>query len=394
MALPLSYNWRNLFVRKTTTVLTVLVVAAVVGVFAWMVGFWGALRHSLAFASDPRKLIVLKPGATSESNSAISADEYNRLVQLSEMAVDPATGLPLESPEMLVQVYLTRRGDNGRTNANVAVRGVTDAAFKVHANVKLLGRGFTAGGYEVIVGRAAAKQFSGLDVDGTLNLGYSGNRKFRIVGYFSADGGPMESEIWGRLPDIKGAYQRDAYSSASIRLNPGADPRAVIKRIAGPAIQLSAQTEAAYWEGQAKYVHLYLYLVTALVGIMCLAAAFSIANTMYASVAGRTREFAMLRTIGFSGRQVLVSVLVESVFLALLGGVLGCLGCWTWLRLTGSMKDMFGASTFTTIAFDIVVTPRIVACAISQVCVVAVLGAFLPALRAARLEVVQALREA
>jgi len=394
LALPLSYNWRNLLVRKTTTVLTVLVIAAVVGVFSWMLGFRTALIRSLSFASDRHKLIVLKQGSTSETNSAIPTDEYNKLTQLNREILTDAGGEQLKSPEMIVQVSLPRVRDGGTTNANVAVRGVTQEAFKVHKNVRLLGENFHEGALEVIVGQTAAKQFGGLEIGTTINLGYSGNRGYKIVGYFSADGGPMESEVWGPLTTLMNSYQRTMYSSVGLQLAPDVDPAQVVKTIEGPSIELTAQTEPEYWEEQSTNIKIYLMIVSILVAIMCAAAAFSIANTMFASVAGRVREFAMLRTIGFSGGQILISVVIEAMLLSLLGGVIGCLGCETWLALAGNTKDMFGKTTFTTMAFEIRMTPLIVAISLVSVAVVGVLGAVAPALRAARVQVVTALRQA
>ncbi|MCK6456163.1 MAG: ABC transporter permease [Phycisphaerae bacterium] len=391
MALPISYHWRNLFVRKTTTALTMGVVAAVVGVFAWMLGFSAALDDSLSVASDDRKLIVLKPGATAESNSAIPIEDYNRLNQLTELARTDAGSL--QSPEMLVQISLPRLRDGGRTAANVAVRGVTETAFRVHTTVKIVaGRTFNPAAREVIVGRAAAAQFAGLQIGSTLNLGYSGDRGYQIVGHFSADGGPLESEIWGYLPSLLNAYNRTMYSSANLRLRDGADPKAVIGEIEGPAIQLSAQTEPAYWQEQSRNIRTYLGIANFLVAIMCIAAVFSIANTMFASVAGRTREIAMLRTIGFSGGQILTGFVIESVLLSLIGGLIGCAGTLAYLQLAGSTKDMFGSTTFTTLAFDIRLSPLIVAKALGLVTLVGIIGAAVPARRAARVQVVNALR--
>jgi len=393
MAMPLAYHWRNLFVRKTTTLLTVLVIAAVVSVFAWMLGFAGALSSSLSIASDDRKIIVIKRGATAESNSAIPVDEANKLSQVDDLAVDSATGEPLASPEMLVQVSLPRLRDGGRTSANVAVRGVTEKAFKVHGVVKPLGRIFMTGEREVIVGQATARQFAGLNVGDVIQLGYGSDRGYKVVGHFSAGGGPLESEIWGYLPSLMNAYNRSMYSSVNLLLREGADPAASIEQIKGPAIQLNGQTEREYWAAQSRLMRVYLGIASALVAIMAIAAVFSIANTMFSSVAGRTREIAMLRTIGFSGGQILLGFVLESVLLSLLGGGVGILACLGWLTFVGSTKDMFGATTFTTQAFDIHVTPLIIVVSLAAVALVGVLGALVPASRAARLQVVGALRE-
>ena len=393
MALPLSYHWRNLFVRKTTTLLTVLVIAAVVGVFTWMMGFAAALDSSLSQARDESKLLVIKRGSTAETNSAIPVDEYNKLNQLVDVARAPNTNDPLISPEMMVQISRPRVRDGGKTWGNIALRGVTEMAFQVHRNVKREGSGFSSGGQDVIVGRAAAKQFAGLNIGDTLDLGYGSNRSYTVIGYFSADGGPAESEVWGYLPSLMNAYNRTMYSSASLRLKEGADAKEVIRQIEGPAIQLTAQTEAEYWKLQSSSINTYLRITKVLVVVMCLAAVFSIANTMFSMVAGRTREIAMLRTIGFSRWQILSGFVIESVCLSMLGGAVGCLACVGWLQLVGNTKDMFGASTFTTLAFEIRLTPMIVVWALVSVVVVGVIGAWVPAMRAARVAVVTALRE-
>ncbi len=393
MALPLRYHWLNLLTRRLTTLLTVLVIAAVTGLFCWMMGFLGALRTSLSVAGNDRTLIVLNTGATAEGNSSIRPEQFNKLTQLSAVAVDPKTGEPWISPEMVAQVSLPRVRDHGATFANVAVRGLTDRGFQVHQNVRVLGQTFSSGSREVIVGEAAARQFGGLNIGDTVSLGHGGDRGYEIVGYFSAGGGPAESEIWGSLSSLMNSYHRETYSSASLRLNDRSQPEEVVEEIAGPTIQLTARTEPDYWRGQSTLIGAYLVLAGGLVAIMSLAAVFAIANTMYSSVAGRTREIAMLRTIGFSGRQILRGFLIESVMFSLIGGVVGMLGCLAWLTLVGNTKDMFGASTFTTLAFEIHLDWRIGIGALILVTVVGAVGALLPARRAARLGVIAALRE-
>jgi ABC-type lipoprotein release transport system permease subunit len=392
MALPLAYHWRNLFVRKATTALTVLVLAVVVGVFAWLSGFSDSLRQSLQTASDPAKLIVMKRSATSESNSAMLPEEYNKLNTTPGLARD-AGGQPLISPEMMVQVSFPRIRDGGRTWGNVALRGVTPTAFLVHANVKTTGRVFAPGSREVLVGSVAAKQFGGLDIGQSIQLGYGSDRAYTIVGHFTADGGPMESEIWGYLPSLMNSYNRTMYSSAYLRIAKGADVGAAIEAINGPAIELEAQTEGQYWSQQSANIRVYLGITGMLVAVMSIAAICAIANTMFAMVAGRGREIAMLRTIGYSGRQILTGFVVEALLLSLLGGVLGCLGCLAWLWAAGNTKDMFGASTFTTLAFEISLSPLTALWALGAVASVGVIGAFVPALRAARTQVIAALRE-
>lgn len=394
MALPLNYHWRNLFVRKTTTTLTVLVIATVVGTLTWIAGFAWAVHWSLNVATDPGKMIVLQRGTDSETNSNIVPEEMKRLSQLTGVEMD-AAGEPLISTELYWQTQLPRIRDGGTTSANVALRGVTDKAFAVHRSVKLLGEKFSTGEPEIIVGVKAAKQFRGLQIGDKLKLGVGENRLFKVVGYFSAAGSPMESEIWMYLPAMQSAYQRNSYSSAALRLRADADAESLRAQIEGPAIQLGGLTESKYWEKQSGNTILYQYVCFALVAIMSLAAIFAIANTMYAAVDGRTREIAMLRTIGFRPWQISAGFTLESVMLSLLGGALGCAGCALYLFVKGNTKDMFGSTTFTTMAFEIDQTAMLfaVSFAMISVTVIGAVAALLPASRAAGLQVIAALRE-
>ena len=216
-----------------------------------------------------------------------------------------------------------------------------------------------------------------------MNLGYGSDRGYKVVGYFTAGDGPFESEIWGYLPSLMNAYNRTGYSSAALRLNDGADAAAVVREIDGPAIAMTAQTERDYWNKQSALIRVYMTIVGALVVIMAVAARFAIANTMFAAVAGRMREIAMLRTIGFRRGQILAGFVLEAVLLALLGGSVGCLACGLWLEFVGRTKDMFGATTFTTLAFEIRLTPTIVGLALGIAAVVGALGALVPAWRSA-----------
>lgn len=394
MALPLNYHWGSLFVRKTTTLLTILVVAAVIGTFSWLLGFVVELNHSLAMASDPQKIIVLQRGSISETNSNLDPEHYNNLVQLTAVDSDPNSGARLISPEMMWQTQLPRIRDKGATRANVALRGVTDIAFKVHTRVHMTaGRMFGTGSPEVIVGAGAAKQFSGLNIGEKLRLGYGDNRDFEVVGHFSADGGPMESEIWAYLPAMQSAYSRNGYSSAAVRVKPESDMNDVLKQIDSAAIQLGGQREADYWSEQSKNIRVYQMICYILVVVMSLAAIFSIANTMFAAVDGRKKEIAMLRTIGFTGNHILLGFILEAVLLSLLGGLLGVGLCQAYLSLLGNTKDMFGANTFTSLAFEIHLTPLIILIALGSVAVVGALGALVPAWRAGRTQVITALRE-
>ncbi len=394
MSLSMAYHWRNLLARRTTTLLTVLVVAAVVATFTWMFSFTLALRKTLAVAGDPEKIIVLRRGSTSEAQSAITVAEFNRLSQIAEIARGEG-GTLLLSPESLVQVNRPRRRDQGASRANLAVRGVLPIALQVHRNVRLsAGRLFREGSQEVIVGAAAARQFIGLEVGDQIELGFAGDRSYVIVGHFTADGGPLESEIWGYLPMLMNTYNRTQYSSASLRLAPGTDVPSTLNQIEGPAIQLAGLTESAYWSSQSRIVNIYLAVAAGLVIVMFVAAVFSVAITMFAAVAGRVREIGMLRTLGFQRAAILSGFMIEALMLSLLGGALGCGACAVWLHLAGGEKDVYGTSTFTTLAFDIHLTGWTVLGSLACVVILAVAGALAPAWRAARVNIITVLREA
>jgi len=394
MSLSLVYHWRNLLARRMTTLLTVLVVAAVVATFTWMFSFTLALRKTLAVAGDSEKIIVLRRGSTSEAQSAITVAEFNRLSQIAEIARGDGGALLL-SPESLVQVNRPRRRDQGASRANLAVRGVLPVALQVHRNVRLsAGRLFREGVQEVIVGAAAARQFTGLEVGSQIELGFAGDRSYVVVGHFTADGGPLESEIWGYLPTLMNTYNRTQYSSVAVRLTPGTDVPAVLRQIEGPAIQLAGLTEAEYWSSQSRIVNIYLAVAAGLVIVMFIAAVFSVAITMFSAVAGRVREIGMLRTLGFQRSAILSGFVIEALMLSLLGGVLGCGVCAAWLRLAGGEKDVYGTSTFTTLAFDIHLTGWTVLGSLACVVLLAVAGALAPAWRASRVNIITVLREA
>lgn len=394
MTLPLGYHFRSLFARKATTILTLLVIAAVIAVLTWILGFSAAMGRSMSIASDDRKIIVIRRGSESETNSAILPDEMNRLTQITGVARD-ASGAAVISPELMVQASLPRRRDGGRTRANIAVRGVTEMALLAHPIVRLNGPMVSKSEPEVVVGQRAAEQFDGLAIGSTIKLGVGNNRDYRVVGTFTADGGPLESEIWGYLPSLQDAFRREGvYSSATLRLAPGTNAKDVADTIKGPSIGLSAEPEPQYWARQSKFFDAYKFTGIALVLIIAVAAAIAIANTMFAVVAGRSREIAMLRTIGFSKGSILLGFVIEAVMLSLLGGLLGVALCAGWLAIAGNKKDMFGATTFTTLAFDVQLTPVVVALSMVAVCIVGAAGALAPAIRASRLEPVTALREA
>lgn len=390
MTIPLSYNVRNLFVRKLSTSLTFTVVTVVVAVLCILLSFAAGIRESLKASGSPLNVLVLKTGATAESTSIIDPDEANRLVQTPGVAVD-AAGRPLISQELCVQTSIPRRGPDA-TPANVAVRGVDEAAFKVHTEVRLIeGRMFEHGQPEVIVGKQARDRYQNLEVGGEVLLGRSGSRLFKVVGVFEAAGGALESELWAGRSSISDAFDRRFVSSAALRMADGRAALEAIRYIKGPSVRLNAKTETDYYEDLTSKTREIVMLTTILITIMGIGAAFAVANTMFASVDSRRREIAMLRTIGFARRSIILSFIFESLLIC----VSACLvGVGASMFVNGSRQDFLSDTTWTVLAYELRVTPEIFVSALVLSTAVGLVGGLAPALKASRIRILDALRKA
>lgn len=390
MALPLTYNWRNVLVRKVSTVLTFVVVAVVVFVLAVLLSFAAGIRASLAASGHPRNLIVLAPGATSESTSIILPDEAPRVVQAPGVARG-TDGAMLISQELAVQTSIARVGPEGNP-ANVAVRGVDDVAFLVHPDVRIVeGRAFQQGAQELIVGRAAQERYQGLHVGAQLHLGRNATRTFTVVGVFESGGNALESELWGPRTMIGDAYNRRLISSAVIRIDDAASLAAAIDYINGASVNLEAQTELEYYDELATTTRQIVFLTTLLITIMAIGAAFAVANTMYAAVDGRRREIATLRTLGFGRVAILTAFLTESLLICVPACVFGLLCA---LALSGMRQDYLSDITYTVLAYELTLSPPIFAAGLLVSVLVGVMGSLAPALRASRTPIIESLRKA
>lgn len=388
--------------RRANTIATVLFVGLVVGTFAVMRSVSRGIDRSLAISGDRLNLIIKAPGADSEATSALTAEQLNRLEQLAPYFARYPTGEPVISRESICFGQATRRGDRSGRLQNIAVRGVIFAdATAASSGIRIVeGRPFRDGGpREVIVGRSAQQRFENLDLSGQLRLGTRDEDVYEVVGVFEAGnannaaaaGGMLESEIWGYANYIMASYSRTEFSSARIRLRSDLDDeqiREVIRQIRGPQIGLDARTEPEYFSEMARQGEI-LKVITAFLGIcMGVAAAFAIMNSMYGAVAGRTREIAVLRAIGFSRRMILLGFLVESLILCAIAGALGCMAA---LLFDGARQDILSGN-FTALAFELRVSPDLLIQTMLLAMLVGLIGAFLPALRASRLDTLAALR--
>jgi putative ABC transport system permease protein len=388
MALPLSYNVRNVRHRWQVTLLAVSGIALVVAVFTVLMAMSEGFSRALRSTGRPDNAMIVQRGSASELTSWIPIDQRNLILVRDEVARD-AEGQPLASPE---DVVVTNKPKKDGSPTNVTVRGVTPRAFDVRGGIKILdGRKFTPGLYEVIVGDKIARRVRGLELGSSVKLQ---KREWKVVGSFSSQGGAFESEIWGDA-DIMGVDfgRTGGYNAMSVRLKPGADVASLDHWIrSNPQMQLQAVSERKYYDDQAGPLAKILRQLASFVAvIMGVGAVFGAMNTMYAIVAARTREIGTLRALGFSRRAILFSFVVESVTLALVGGAIGCLLA---VPMNGYSTGTGQTQSFSEIAFAFRITPGIVMASVAFAVLMGVIGGLLPSLRAARLPITSALREA
>ena len=387
MALPLSYNIRNVRQRWQVTLLAIFGIALVVTVFVFLTAMSSGFRIALRSTGRLDNAIVVQRGSNSELTSGIDRGKAS-VFMVDERVARGADGQPLASGEILIVANLKRKADGA--DVNVSVRGVTTKALEVRGGIKVVeGHAFTPGLDEVIVGERAADRF-GLELGSFVKIQ---KRDWRIAGIFTSEGSGFESEIWGDLNVMAGPMRREGgYQVVVVRL---ADPTSLeaFKNAleSDPQLQVSVTQEQAYYEAQAGGVATALMGLAVFVSVvMGTGAVFGAMNTMYAIVAARTREIGTLRALGFSRRSVLFSFVTESVFLALIGGVLGCILA---LPANGVTSATNGAN-FSELAFAFRITPFALGVGIAFALIMGLLGGLLPAFRAARMPITSALREA
>jgi putative ABC transport system permease protein len=389
MSLPLKYNLRNLFVRKMTTFATAGGVALVVLVTILLLSLVTGLRHILVSTGRPDKLVVLRKGAGSDSMSFVLRDAVQALKYLPGVA-QTSEGEPLVSPEFISQPLLaTKHGGH----EIVLLRGVTPMGFRVHDNLRIIaGRAPRPSVNEAIVGVAAAQRYQGLNIGDVMQYN---NYKWTIVGVFSANGSAFESEVWLDLGDPFNDGARQGCSSVRLITAPGADQASLIRRIADdPRISLVAQSEADYYAEQAAGAKM-LYLLTAMLAlIMGVGAVFGAMNTMFAAVTQRTAEIGALRALGFSRWAILSAFVTESVCLSLLGYLGGVvLGVGSVMGINSIIKGLaLQLPSFSTVIVSLRLSPTILLVAFGLTLVMGLLGGLFPARRAAKLQVIEALR--
>jgi len=389
MAIPLSYNMRNIRQRPISTLTTAIGIALTVAIFIGSLSLASGFQASLIETGDDANVIVLRKGADSEIASGVDRETSNIIRANPAIAVGPS-GRPLVSSEMVVVTNRDRLGQPG--SSNVLVRGVDPEALELRSSVRIVeGRMFEPGTDEVIVGHRIVPRFADCEIGDRIRFQ---QRAFTVVGHFEAEGSAFESEIWGDNATLQPALQRGGgFQSITFRLRDRSGFAALEKELEGdPRFALQLHRESAWYADQSGLLATTIRVLGVLITvIMALGAVFGAMNTMYAAVQSRTREIATLLVLGFSPLAVMVSFMAESVLLALLGGVLGCLFA---LPINGIVTSTTNFASFSEVAFAFRVTPAVLLAGMIFAAGMGVVGGFLPALKAARQPLAGSLRGA
>jgi putative ABC transport system permease protein len=382
-----SLNLRTLGQRRGASTAAAFGILVVVAVFIALLSIAAGFRATMTSTGDPATVIVLRGGSDSEMTSGLNRDSARVIAEAPGLLRSPAG--PVASAELFVVVDVPKRSTG--TDANVPLRGVQPAAFAVRRNFQLVaGRRFERGKNEVIVGHGAALEFAGLDVGNQLRWG---ENTWTVVGIFSDGGSLSESEIWCDVDVMQPAYRRTGYQSVHARLeSPEAYDRFKDALTADPRLDISVSREIDYYAGQSEGLTTLVYALGFLIcPLMVAGAVFGALNTMYSSVATRSREIATLRALGFGSGPVVISVLAESLVLAAVGGGLGA--AFAYYVFNGFRAATINWQSFSQVAFAFRVTPTLLVIGTSIALTIGLLGGLLPAIRAARLPVATALRE-
>ena len=383
-----AFNLRTLPTRKGSALAAVFGIAGVVAVFVGVLSIGQGFRRAMVSAGSPDTAIVVRSGADSEMVSILSREEA-RIIGEAPGVVRQGDQAVV-SPELYVMVNLPKRSTG--TDANVPMRGVEKQAFAVRSKVRIVeGRPFEWGRNEIIVGRGAALEFGGLELGADLKLG----QMWKIVGIFEASGGLAESEIWADAAVLSSSYRRGStYQSVLVKLaSPGSFQQFKDSLTADPRLDVKVQRETDYYAEQSELLYRIIQGLGGLVAVlMAIGAIFGALNTMYTAVSSRAREIATLKALGFRGSPVVVSVLIESLLLAFIGGTVGAV--LAWAAFDGYRAATINWQSFSQVAFAFDVNMSLLIRGIVSAVVIGLIGGLFPAIRAARQPLALALRAA
>jgi putative ABC transport system permease protein len=386
MALPLKYNFRNLIVRKSSTLATAFTIGLTVAVYLLVMALAQGIDQTLASSGEPLNLIVLRSGSTAELNSFVTHENLRDVMYLDGVAREGDK--PLAAPELITLIYKARKGMT--QGSNIQIRGVGPMSTKLRSAFQMTaGRNFQPGLAEAIVSRRIAERFQGMGLGDKFRVQTT---DYTVVGLFDAGGKAFESEIWVDLNSLASATKRDqGSSSVLLRVTSPAALDALAKRITDDQrLQLKAVPERQFYEDQQGAVSGVLKALAVFIAfIMAVGAAFAGMNTMYAAVARRTKEIGTLRVLGFKRRSILAAFVLESIAISIVGAVIGILVA---LPLNFVSTGTANFMTFSEIAFNFRVTPKLMLWALAFGIGIGLLGSLLPSIRAARFKIVDALR--
>jgi putative ABC transport system permease protein len=374
--------------RRGSVLAAVIGIAGVVGVLVGVLSMAAGFRQAMAASSAPNSAIVLRNGADSEMVSGFGREE-TRLIADAPGLIRGSDG-PLSSAELFVIINLPKRSTG--TDANVPLRGVEQAAFHVREKLKMVrGRPFDWGKNEIIAGSGAAQEFAGLEVGNQLKVG---RNEWTVVGVFSAGGGTAESEVWTDAKVLQQAYHRgDSFQSVYTTLqSPEAFNQFKDALTTDPRLNVKVLRQSDYYAEQSTVLTTLITTLGVFIALlMAIGATFGALNTMYNSVSTRTREIATLRALGFGSGAVVASVMLESLAVALIGGLVGAVVAY--IACNGFHAATVNWQSFSQVTFAFAVTPPLLVQGIIWATLIGLIGGLFPAVRAARLPIAAALRE-
>ncbi len=388
MSIPLIYNIRSVKVRWASSAVAVLGIAGVVAVFLAMLSMSNGFRATMISSGEDDNIIIRRGGATSELESVLMLDQVKVISDASGVA--SSSYGPLVSPEVVVVAAFHHRKSG--SDALAQVRGVSPMALEVRKNVRITeGRFFSEGLPELVVGRNALKMYSGFELGSRVSFG---GTEWTVTGVMDSDGSAFDSEIWCDASILCQTYKRpvNVFSSVTAKI----DSIESFSRIkdsltSDPRLTVSVEKERNYYSKQSQAVSTLINVLGYMVAfVMGIGAVFGALNTMYSAISSRITELATLRALGFSGFQVMLSMIFESMFIALLGGITGVLIA---LPLNGYTASTINWQTFSQLAFAFRITPWLIFQGIVFALLMGFIGGLIPAIKAARLPVASALRE-
>jgi putative ABC transport system permease protein len=386
MAIPVSYNIRNLVVRKTTTVMTAIGIAMTVAVLLAVLALGEGLRTAFAAAGNPLNVLILRKGGTSELTSAMSQESFQVIKSYPGIAKG-ADGQPQASLELVTVINLPNA--DSPNGSNLTLRGTSVRGAEIRRLKLASGRWFQSGRREIVVGKNVAKRYPVASVGKQLKFGKG---YWTVVGVMDGGTSAVNSEIFGDIGQVSSDFNRqDALSSALIEATDEATASAVINSLkADRRLTVDPLSEKAYYDQLTSTSAPIQILGLFVCVIMAVGSAFAAMNTMYAMVARRAKEIGTLRVLGFTKTSILLSFFMESVLLCLLGGLIGCL---VTLPLNNITTGIGSFVTFSEVSFNFRVTPAIIAVGLLFSALLGAIGGLLPARQAANKEILTALRE-